>query len=66
MGAFAPYVFASAYYRGYTWKILSFYAFYRVVHSIYDYGKYANFFAYGPGQMKRIVELDPKENFASI
>ena len=66
MAVMAPYVYCAGKYSGWTWKIVAWYAIYRLFHAIYDVGVFMRFFIYGPSYIKSILELDPQESFASI
>uniref|UniRef100_A0A7S3ILZ0 Uncharacterized protein n=1 Tax=Strombidium inclinatum TaxID=197538 RepID=A0A7S3ILZ0_9SPIT len=66
MGAFMPLVWSFAKYRGSLWKVGAFYAFYRFMDAIYDQGIYLYFFLYGPGAMKKVLDLDGDKSFGHI
>ena len=57
---------AVAKYRGYIWKGLSIYVIFKMMNAIYDCGIYARFFVYGPFSMRKVLKLNPDENFAAI
>ena len=62
----APWLMAVAKYRGYTWKLASVYIIFKLMNAFYDCGIYTRFFIYGPSSMKKVLKLNPEENFASI
>jgi hypothetical protein len=41
-------MYACGIYKGYVWKGLIFYAIYREIDAIYDFGMYLSFFLKGP------------------
>ena len=61
-----PYLYACGVYKGYIWKGLIFYIIFREIDAVYDFGMYLNFFIHGPGQLKRVLQLDHEKSFAQI
>ena len=58
VAAFLPYLYFIGIYRGYTWKVLTFYLLYREADALYDFGMYSRFLFYGPRQMREILGLN--------
>ena len=66
MAGMTPYFIACFAYRGMALKFLTFYGLVLGFNAIYDVGMYLRFFVHGPSMMRKIMELDPEENFGSI
>ena len=61
-----PYIISLLGRKSVFFKLGTGYLLYTCMDALYDMGIYAYFFLHGPGFMRRLVELEPTENFSSI
>ena len=52
--------------RSIAYKLMTGYLIYTCLDALYDMGVYTYFFLHGPRFIRKLVELEPSENFGSI
>ena len=55
VGGVAPFVYACAKYKGYSWKFAGMYALFVTFNAFYDLGVYTRFFIYGPSYLRKMA-----------
>ena len=63
---FIPFVYVCGKYKGWIWKGGLLYLLTKLTNAQYDLGMYLRFFVHSPKHIRKVLELDPQNSFASI
>lgn len=61
-----PYIASLFSLQSLTKKIILGYGLFSLLDALYDMGVYTYFFIHGPAHIRKVIELEPEKNFASI